>query len=171
MKKIKLAIIAGALSSVAAVAVAQTGTPPAPPAAPEAIDAGKGMPRHKARFERMDANKDGAIDQQEFATRQNLKDADANGDGTLSREELVTMIQKRQADRLTRRLDINGDGNVTLAEIEKQRSERFALLDRNDDGKLEAHELRGKHGGKGKFHRHGDRRGGPDRGGADDMDL
>jgi Ca2+-binding EF-hand superfamily protein len=45
------------------------------------------------RLARLDTNNDGAIDQQEFATAQNLKDADANGDGTLSKEELVAMIQ------------------------------------------------------------------------------
>ncbi|MGE0282076.1 MAG: EF-hand domain-containing protein [Rhizobiaceae bacterium] len=167
MKNLKLAVLAGALTSIAAVAVAQNNTAPAPqPNAPEANQ--PEQPHRMGRLARLDSNNDGAIDQQEFATVQNLKEADTNGDGALSKDELVTMIQKRQAERqaerLTRRLDVNGDGTVTIAEIEKQRGERFALMDRNDDGKLEANELRrgDRHGGRHKFGRHGghgDRRG------------
>ena len=162
MKNLKLAILAGALTSIAAVAVAQNNTAPAPqPNAPEANQ--PEQPRRMSRLARLDANNDGAVDQQEFATAQNLKDADTNGDSALSKDELVTMIQKRQAERqaerLTRRLDVNGDGTVTIAEIEKQRGERFALMDRNDDGKLEQSELRrgGRDGGHRKFGRQGGR--------------
>jgi Ca2+-binding EF-hand superfamily protein len=163
VKNLKLAILAGALTSIAAVAVAQNNTAPAPqPNAPEANQASPEQPRRMGRLARLDANNDGAIDQQEFATVQSLKDADANGDGTLTTEELGAMILKRQAERraerISRRLDIDGDGKVTLAEIEKNRAERFALMDRNDDGKLQGNELRrgGRHGGE----RWADRRGG-----------
>jgi Ca2+-binding EF-hand superfamily protein len=163
VKHLKLAILVGALTSITAVAVAQNNNAPVPPKTPEATQASPDQPRRMGRLARLDTNNDGAIDQQEFATAQNLKDADANGDGTLSKEELVAMIQKRQAERqaerMTRRLDVNGDGTVTIAEIEKQRGERFALMDRNDDGKLEANELRrGDRGGnRHKFGRHGGR--------------
>lgn len=158
MKNIKLALLAAALTSVTAVALAQNNTTPA---APEAGKAQPDQPRRNARFERLDTNKDGSIAQDEFVSAQNLKDADANNDGTLSNEELVAMVQKReaerQAERLTRRLDIDGDGKVTIAEVEKNKAKRFALLDRNDDGKLERDELRGgRHGGHGKHGRHGD---------------
>lgn len=153
MKNLKLAMLAGALTSIAAVAVAQN-TPPAPqPNAPEANQASPEQPRRMGRLARLDANNDGTIDQQEFATVQSLKDADANGDGTLTTEELGAMILKRQAERraewISRRLDIDGDGKVTLVEIEKNRAERFALMDRNDDGKLQGNELRrgGRDGG------------------------
>jgi len=162
VKTLKLAILAGALTSIAAVAVAQDNTTPAPNM-PEAKQATPEQPRRMGRFARLDANKDGAIDSREFATAQNLTDADTNGDGTLSKEELVAMIQKRQAERqaerITRRLDVDGDGIVTIAEIEKQRGERFAVMDRNDDGKLEGRELRrgGRDGGHRKFGRHGGR--------------
>ena len=79
--------------------------------------------------------------------------ADANGDGTLSQDEITAMVEKaraeRQVERATRRLDVNGDGTVTLAEVEKQKAKRFAVMDRNDDGKIEKAELRsGKRFGK-----------------------
>ena len=52
---------------------------------------------------------------------------------------------ERQARRMTNRLDVNRVGAVTIAEVE-HKEERFALLDRNDDGKLEQSKLR--HGRK-----------------------
>ena len=177
MRNLKLVIVAGALTSIAAAAVAQSNTPPAPQSnAPEASQANPDQPRRMGRWQRLDANDDGAIDQQEFVTVQRLKEADSDGDGTLTTDELIAMIEKqrveRMANRLTRRLDVDGDGKVTLAEVEKQKTERFALLDRNDDGKLERDELRrgGRDGGHRKFGRHGGR--GDDRGGERfDLDL
>ena len=75
-----------------------------------------------------------------------LKEADKNGDGTLSQDEIEAMAMKRvverQAQRMTKRLDVDGDGIVTIAEVEKQKGKRFALMDRNDDGKLEKSEMR-----------------------------
>ena len=172
MKNLKLVTLAGALTSLAVVAAAQNNAVPAPqPNTPGANQTSPEQPRRIGRWQRLDANSDGAIDQQEFVTAQRLKEADANGDGTLTTDELVAMIEKQRAERLaarlTRRLDIDGDGKVTLAEIEKQKAERFALLDRNDDGKLERNELRqtrqfgghrkfGQHGGRGD-HRGGER--------------
>lgn len=174
MKTIKLTIFAVALSSVAAVAVAQNSTTPVPEAGnPEAMQTKQDQPRGVNRLERLDANKDGSVDQQEFTAAANIKQADTNADGTLSTDELVAMVQKRQAERqaerLTRRLDIDGDGQVTLVEIEKNKTERFALMDRNDDGKLEANELRGRHGGDGKFGRQGGRHDRDGRGGSDEL--
>ncbi|MEM9600398.1 MAG: calcium-binding protein [Pseudomonadota bacterium] len=47
----------------------------------------------------------------------------------------------RMAERLFERLDANGDGSVTFAEIEADRKEAFARLDANGDGVLGASEL------------------------------
>ncbi len=72
-----------------------------------------------------------------------------------SRDEIEALALKRMvsraADRMERRLDVKGDGKITLEAIEKQRQKEFAALDRNEDGKLDRHELRA---GK-KFHHHG----------------
>jgi len=65
------------------------------------------------------------------------------------------------ADRMERRLDVNGDGKVTIDEIEKQKQKEFAALDRNNDGKLEGKELRAAH--KGSHGAHGSRHGGQDK--------
>lgn len=182
MKMLTLAIAASAITYLSVAAFAQEGAAPAAPAAPEAAPAAPDAPKLRGRLSELDANNDGAIDAAEFATMQNLRDADANKDGTLSGEELVAMIQKLQAERaaqrMSRRLDIDGDGTVTIAELEKNRQERFALMDRNDDGKLEGNELRrgGHDGGRGRYwrrhdrhNRHHDGRRGDRRGG--DMDL
>ncbi len=170
MKPFYLAITAGALSAMTAVAVAQTATPAAPEASKEA-------PAKSAALAKLDANNDGVIDQNEFAADARLKEADTNNDGVLSQEEVSAMILKqmadRRAERMMQRLDIDGDGKVTLAEIEGQKAKRFALMDRNNDGKLEASELRrgGRDGGDRNWQRH-DRKGGDraergDRGGRD----
>lgn len=105
-------------------------------------------------------NFNGPIDLEKFSKMDRLNAADTNGDGTLSRDEIEAFVQKRMvermADRMERRLDVNGDGKVTLDEIQKQKAKEFAALDRNDDGKLDRKELRAAHHGKhAKHHRHG----------------
>lgn len=95
---------------------------------------------------RLDTNKDGVISADEYSAIPDLRAADTNNDGVLSVEEVAAMIQKREyerrAERMMRGMDIDGDGKVTLAEIEQHRAKRFALMDRNNDGKLEGRELR-----------------------------
>lgn len=180
VKTLKLVIAAAALTSVAAVAMAQTATPPAAaPATPAAAPQADQPNALRGKAARLDANKDGVIDQQEFSDVSKLKEADTNNDGVLSSDELLAWVQKREAERkverLTRMLDVDGDGKVTLAEIEAQKGKRFALMDRNNDGKLSQDEMRGDrrgghhgdrggdHGGKHwkKHDRHGDRKNAP----------
>ncbi|KAB2719268.1 calcium-binding protein [Brucella intermedia] len=88
----------------------------------------------------------GPVDLDKFSRMDDLKAADTDGDGVLSRAEIEALAQKRivsrAADRMERRLDINGDGKVTLAEIENQRKKEFAALDRNEDGKIDRSEMR-----------------------------
>ena len=151
MKRILALIVSGTFHTVFAVSgvFAQTETPaqaqtPAPADAQNnpAFDSNTAKPIQG----RMDKNDDGSIDLSEFTNMDRLKQADTNGDGTLSQDEIQAMVMKRiverQARRMTNRLDVNGDGVVTIAEVEKQKEKRFALLDRNDDGKLEQSELR-----------------------------
>lgn len=127
----------------------------------------------KARgLSRIDADKDGFITPEELSKRRidALKSADANGDGELSQEELVAHLQKREFERrarmMSRWLDVDGDGKVSIAEIERQNEKRLALLDTNDDGKISPEELRRAHRfmGKGMGQGHmGPRQMGPDR--------
>ena len=159
MKRILALILSGTFLTVFAVGgvFAQTETPaqtqtPAPADAQNkpASDSNTAKPMQG----KMDKNDDGAVDLSEFTNMDRLKQADTNGDGTLSQDEIQAMVMKRmverQARRMTNRLDVNGDGVVTIAEVEKQREKRFALMDRNDDGKLERSELR--HGRKNQEH-------------------
>ena len=108
-------------------------------------------------------DKRGSIDFEKFSRIDELKAADTNGDGVLSRDEIEALALKRivtrAADRMERRLDINGDGKITLEAIEKQRQKEFAALDRNEDGKLDRKELRAakkyNHNGPKGPHHHG----------------
>src|SRR5690606_34272096 len=129
------------LSMAIPAALAQDGT--GNPQQAQQPQRGPGM-----MFNRLDENGDGAIAPEEFGSDRidMLKAADADGDGTLTQEELVTYVMnrefQRQARRAERRLDIDGDGKVTIAEIEDYQKKHFALLDRDSDGKLSQDELR-----------------------------
>jgi Ca2+-binding EF-hand superfamily protein len=134
-------------------------------------------PERGGHFERLDADNSGDVSFEEFSTRfeERLSDADANTDGTITVEELADHIVRqraeRQAERMIRRFDVDGDGSLKLEEIESRQKKHFALIDRNDDGVLSQEELRemrmgygprwqdghrggkGGHGGKGGYHR------------------
>ncbi len=151
MKRILALILSGTFLTVFAIggALAQTQTPAptqTPPPAEAQNKPASDSDNAKPTRGKMDTNDDGAVNLSEFTNMDRLKQADTNGDGTLSQEEIEAMVMKRmverQARRMTHRLDVNGDGVVTIAEVEKQKEKRFALLDRNDDGKLEQSELR-----------------------------
>ncbi|WEX11420.1 EF-hand domain-containing protein [Chelativorans sp. AA-79] len=152
-----LSVAAGAVS----LAEAQQADNDAPAAAQPAPNAPKGI------FGRLDADGDGSISQDEFGgTRMDmLQAADENQDGTLSQEELTNYVMlrefQRRAERLANRLDIDGDGTVTVAEIEDHQGKRFALLDRNSDGMLSQDELRRGEFGKRAMHMRGMDRDGP----------
>lgn len=101
------------------------------------------------------------IDLAKFSRMDELKAADTDKDGILSREEIeahaLKMMVKRSADRMERRLDVNGDGKISLEAVEKKRAERFAELDKNKDGKLDRSELKAgkRHGKDGHHGKHG----------------
>ncbi|MBA8881529.1 EF-hand domain-containing protein [Phyllobacterium myrsinacearum] len=168
MKRITALVLSGTFLTVFAVggALAQTETPAKDPA-PAASDAPVKVEHSK--HAKIDANDDGVVDLAEFTNMDRLKQADTNGDGTLSKDEIDAMALKQlveqRARRITNRLDVNGDGVVTIAEVEKQKAKRFAVLDRNDDGKLEKSELRhgwkhhkgGEHGHKHRHHNDGEK--------------
>ncbi|MHC1548857.1 EF-hand domain-containing protein [Phyllobacterium sp. K27] len=161
MKRILALALSGTFLTVFALggAFAQTQAPEQTPAAQEATQTPGFQHKWGAR---LDTNDDGALDQAEFTNVDRLKEADTDKDGTLSKQEIEAMAMKRiverQARRMTKRLDINGDGVVTIAEVEKQKAKRFALMDRNDDGKIDKSEMRhGRNGGHAHKMHHGQR--------------
>lgn len=98
-------------------------------------------------MQRADADKSGDITFEEFAAAMDgrFADADADKDGKMTVGEIAGQIERMRAERMARRLvqrfDANGDGALTKAEIESRQKKQFALLDRNDDGKIAQDEL------------------------------
>lgn len=114
---------------------------------------GRHGPRAQMNFDRADADSSGDVTFDEFAAamQSRLGSADANGDGKMTVEEIadeiVRMRAERQAKRMIERFDVDGDGAITAAEIESRQKKLFALLDRNDDGKIIKDEMpKGRHG-------------------------
>jgi EF-hand domain pair/EF hand len=111
-------------------AAAQAQQSPPPPAEPELAPGGRTYSREdfrrqqQQRFDRLDANKDGIVDEAEQkaaieeATRRlrermerGYSRMDANRDGRVSREEFLA-----NGDALFDRIDRNRDGRLTAAE-------------------------------------------------------
>ena len=117
-----------------------------------------GGPGPRLRFDRLDKDQSGDITFEEFsaAMKSRLGDADKDHDGKMSVAEIAQQIEKmrteRMAKRLVERFDSDGDGMLTSAEIDSRQRKIFALLDRNDDGKVVKQEMPRR-----KF-RHGDGR-------------
>lgn len=160
MRLIRLAMIAGLAGTVlGTAAIAQNAAPAQPEVQPPVAQPAPGDQTadhdgtQQATGDRSgpiaenDANGDGSLSLEEYSSVEELQQADANKDGTLSVDEATALIEKRQAERraqrLLARLDVNGDGNVTIAEVQDRRNKRFALLDINNDGKIEPSELGG----------------------------
>lgn len=99
------------------------------------------------RLERADADNSGDVTFEEFqaAMKNRMGGADANGDGKMTVEEIAVEIQRQRSERMARRMierfDVDGDGALTMAEIENRQKKQFALLDRNDDGKISDEEM------------------------------
>ncbi len=109
-------------------------------------------------FQQFDTNKDGTFSMQEYESLQELTATpfavtDSNGDDTVDRDELAANIQVQQAAQqyqisgrvgasqqpLFGQLDINGDGQLTVREVDLI-PERLLLLDENGDGVVTASE-------------------------------
>lgn len=104
------------------------------------------------RFERADADNSGDVTFEEFsaAMKSRIGQADADKDGKMTVGEIASEIERMRTERMARRIverfDVDGDGMLTTAEIESRQKKMFALMDRNDDGKIVKDEMpRGKH--------------------------
>lgn len=79
-------------------------------------------------FSEMDADGNGALTLEELqaAGSNRFEEADTDGNGALSRDELLAQAQDRaesRVDRLLERADADGDGELTVAEMEEAREE------------------------------------------------
>ena len=105
-------------------------------------------------LQKVDADGDGAVTQAEIDTFRSalVSEADASGDGNISLAEFETiylkMVQNRMVDAF-QRLDEDGDGMVTQAEMDEKFGNVVERMDRNGDGKLDRADHRG-HDRKGR---------------------
>jgi len=120
----------------------------------------KGEHRHGDRMmHRLDLNGDGAITPVEATAVQTVRflTLDTDADGVITEEEMLVRMQKRIAERVAKRfamMDRNGDGRIERSEFEESGAERFTRLDTDGDGRVSNEEFRvQRHGwGRGRHH-------------------
>ena len=125
--------------------------------APETQTRADAEMRVKRQFDRMDANRDGYLTQDEQDTRQERRGErregwretmfdrlDTNRDGVLDRAEFTARQAAADGEgrrgRGLARMDADGDGNVSLAEMTAARMRRFDRMDVNRDGAVSGEE-------------------------------
>jgi len=151
--------LAAALASASFMAVALVG-PTAAQTAPAARGDANGdgvlsreeaMAQADARFDRLDANKDGKLTPDEMHPRRPMGGAEA------AAPPPPPAGGRGFGGRMFARLDTNGDGIVDREEYRAQAAQRFDRMDTNKDGKIDAAErqaardameqMRGRRGG------------------------
>jgi EF-hand domain pair len=147
---LKLLVIPAAALLLAAPALAAPGDTPTPaPATDRPSRASSGIMRY-------DTNKDGVVDRAEWKAGQEARfeRLDANNDGKLTQDELFArtpavgnsvLPSDRQVERQSayfQRIDANKDGVVTREEFMAQGDRNFARCDVNKDGKTDTAECR-----------------------------
>lgn len=88
-----------------------------------------------------DTNGDGSISKDEFLARRSaaFDNLDADASGTLTEPEFELAVServKRFSDRAFRKVDADGDGQISRSEWEQNPPRAFDKLDRNADGML-----------------------------------
>jgi Ca2+-binding EF-hand superfamily protein len=94
-------------------------------------------------FEGLDANGDGAISQQEVAAKKaaHARELDGNNDGFVDYDEMKAAREARAREHFTKRHDANGDGRVSLDEMQSRGGNMFERLDGNNDGTITRDEM------------------------------
>ena len=92
-----------------------------------------------------DSNGTITFDQFSDAMDARLKKLVADNGGKLTVAQLADALEKarfeRMAKRIIARYDSKGDGTLTTDDITSRQKKVFAMLDRNNDGKIEKSEL------------------------------
>lgn len=111
----------------------------------------------QSKFDKLDADSNGTISREEFdAHRASMfSKADADANGSLNAEEMERLHDLRHAERraamharMMSRLDKDGDGEISQAELNVMAEKRFSRMDADGDGALTKDEMRkGHHGG------------------------
>ena len=163
--------LAAALASASFMAVALVG-PTAAQTAPAArgdadgdgvLSRDEAMARSDARFDRLDANKDGKLTPDEMQPRRPMGGAEPAAsappaaDGASPPPPPPGPGGRGFGGRMFARLDTNGDGVIDRDEYRAQAAQRFDRMDTNKDGKVDAAErqaareameqMRGRRGG------------------------
>lgn len=111
---------------------------------------GPGGHRAEMLFRTFDTDKDGAITAVEVnaETDRRLKTNDADNDGALSLKEFegvwLEVLRNKMVDSF-QRMDEDGDGLITKAEIDEKTSWMLTFMDRNEDGQITRKEIRPRH--------------------------
>lgn len=106
---------------------------------------------HGPIFERIDANGDGAVTQEEVRAHAAARfaQADADNDGSLTAQEMLALRGGQRAERMLERHDTDGNGQLSAEELraasegrgEKRLQRMLNRMDANDDGKLSLAEM------------------------------
>ncbi|MER9652619.1 hypothetical protein NKJ26_03750 [Mesorhizobium sp. M0152] len=99
------------------------------------------------RLDKAMKNSNGTITFDQFSDAMNarLKKLVADNGGKLTVAQLADALEKarfeRMAKRIIARYDTKGDGTLTTEDIAGREKKIFAMIDRNNDGKIEKGEL------------------------------
>jgi Ca2+-binding EF-hand superfamily protein len=100
-----------------------------------------------ARFDFLDANRDGMLSKYEYDSDVAFETMDSDGDARLSAAELQAILGAAEggmptaSDRIVI-ADLDGDGALDDAELRRATEMRFSWLDRNRDGNLDLDEMK-----------------------------
>ena len=109
------------------------------------------------RFEKLDANHDGVVTLAEYTTAAvaKFKELDPSGKGRITAPDIAASPKAHEraehvSERIVKRLDTNADGVVSREEFVAAAKQRFARIDKNGDGYIDAGEIGQRHWARGK---------------------
>ncbi len=117
------------------------------------------MPHHSERFMMLyDTDGDGKVTVKEINDDQSriFTAMDIDNDNSLSTDEMKRRGRSLQSYRTTTLfdlLDVNGDGKLSIAEVQAPTRRWFKRYDANKDGVMDAGEMPGRHARRGGYRR------------------